>query len=70
MKIYKYIIKDESTNKIIESGTGDLFDLQPIIPIEILSILELYEDEKGEMTVKVRAGNLEYDIIKIRSICA
>lgn len=70
MTLYNYTVKDESKNTIVESGMGELFDLETVIPIEILSILELYEDEEGVITISVRAGDLSYDINKIRSISA
>ncbi|WP_025663321.1 hypothetical protein [Aquimarina megaterium] len=68
MTLYNYTVKDESKDITIESGMGELFDLETVIPIEILSILELYEDEKGIITVNVKAGNFSYDINKIQSI--
>ncbi|TPN87159.1 MULTISPECIES: hypothetical protein [Aquimarina] len=70
MTLYNYTVKDESKDAIVESGVGELFDLETVIPIEILSILELYEDEEGVITIKVRAGDFSYDINKIRSISA
>ncbi|TSE07945.1 hypothetical protein [Aquimarina algiphila] len=70
MTLYNYTVKDESKNTIVESGMGELFDLETVIPIEILSILELYEDEKGVITISVRAGDFSYDINKIRSVSA
>lgn len=70
MTLYNYTVKDESKNTIVESGVGELFDLETVIPIEILSILELYEDEEGVITINVRAGDFSYDINKIRSISA
>lgn len=70
MTLYNYTVKDELKNTIVESGVGELFDLETVIPIEILSILELYEDEEGVITINVRAGDFSYDINKIRSISA
>ncbi|WP_281989748.1 hypothetical protein [Aquimarina aggregata] len=66
MKLYTYTVKDETKDILIESGTGDLSDLETVIPIEILSILELFEDEEGDIVINVRAGHFSYDINKIR----
>lgn len=49
-----------------KSGTGELFDLEAVIPIEIVSILELYADEKQAVSLQVQAGNLTYTIHKIQ----
>lgn len=68
MILYNYIVKDELEKRIIESGTGELFDLETVIPIEILSILELYDNEDGVVTINVRAGTLSFRIIKIQSV--
>ncbi|WP_027395056.1 hypothetical protein [Aquimarina latercula] len=70
MTLNNYTVKDESKNTIVESGIGELFDLETVIPIEILSILELYEDEEGVITISVRAGDFSYEINKIRSVSA
>jgi len=68
MTLYKYSVKDESKNEVIESGTAELYDLETIIPIEIVSILELFKDEDGIVTVAVNAGNFSYDIGKICAV--
>ncbi|WP_298546205.1 hypothetical protein [uncultured Aquimarina sp.] len=70
MTLYYDTINNEFTYPIIESNAVGLFDLETVIPIEIGSILELYEYEIRVTTLKLRERNLGYDISKIGSISA
>ncbi|WP_062056030.1 hypothetical protein [Aquimarina longa] len=65
MKLYKYIIKNSLNKNLNETGIGELFDLETVVPIEILSILELFDDEAGELNIKVDTENVSHDICKI-----
>jgi hypothetical protein len=66
MRLYRYTIKNNTNNTLDKSGTGNLFDLEAVIPIKILSILELYANEKQAVSLQVQAGNLTYTIHKIQ----
>ncbi|MBQ0736449.1 hypothetical protein [Aquimarina celericrescens] len=63
---YKYQLIDSSPGGTKEEGTGSITDLERVIPLEILSILHLYEDDKGSIDLKIQAGNEYFEITKVQ----
>lgn len=65
MRYYRYNIKNKVNTTLNASVAATLFDLATVLPIEIVSILEVYAKQKSEVSLQVQTGGLTYTIQKI-----
>ncbi|QKX07777.1 hypothetical protein HN014_22520 (plasmid) [Aquimarina sp. TRL1] len=62
---YKYIVVNNTPNGRIKAGKGTLEELEKVIPIEILSVLQLFQNDEGPLELKINTDDETYEINKI-----
>lgn len=57
MEVYRYTVIDNSTKGgKTKTGIGTIFGLSTAIPMEIITVLELLQNESGAVSIKIESA--------------
>ncbi|MDE3744068.1 hypothetical protein [Maribacter polysaccharolyticus] len=62
---YKSINKEDPEEN--EMGKGSIVDMERIFPLEILGVIQLYQDQSTRFSLNIESENHSYQIVKSKA---
>ena len=63
---YKYNITNSLEHSYKVAGVGSILELPDFIPISVISVLEDFQYQKGQIEINIKTDSYSYEFIKIQ----